>query len=238
MHLRKPKLAICTTNYGPIESNVYQNHMSVAANASRVFDIPYIGCTDKTYTHTASNMLAVASAEMCCDYIMWLENDMILPFDAITRLYESMKKENKLICSGLYFLRGDGTRPCLFNRMPNEKYKFSPVLLFPENSTFQIDCPGMGCVLMNTDVFRKIDFPYFDLKESVYGQDIYFYSKVKDNGIDVLVDSSVACGHMGSREMITIDTYHKYITDIETRMPAGGTIITNPKNYVKDIKEA
>ena len=232
--MRKPSLAICCTNYGPIEANVYQNHMALAANASRVFDIPYIGTTDKMYTHTASNALATNSLAHCVDYVFWVENDMLIPFDAITKLYESMQKAKSLICAGLYFLRGDGTRPCLFNRMPNEKYKFTPVLLFPDNALFKIDCPGMGCVLMNTDVFRQLEAPFFDLKEGTYGQDIYFYSKVKDANIDVMVDSSVKCGHMGAREIITVDCYNKYITDVKTKIE-GGMIITNPKNYVREI---
>ena len=35
------------------------------------------------------------------DYIYWTENDMLNPFDCITKLYENKKD----ICSGLYFLR-------------------------------------------------------------------------------------------------------------------------------------
>jgi hypothetical protein len=232
MNVRKPSIAFCTTNYGPIESSIYQNHLAAVSNASRTFDVKFIGTTDKMYTHTASNTLANNALEQAIDYIFWTENDMLLPFDCITKLYDVLKHTKKLIASGIYFLRGNGTRPCLFNRIPGEKYKYTPVLMFPEKSVFTIDCPGMGCVLMHTDVFRALETPFFDLKENTYGQDMYFYSKVKDSKIDVLCDSNITCGHMGSRQIYTIEDYRKFISETKTIIPEGGMIITNPQNYV------
>lgn len=227
------RIAWSTTNYGPIESVVYQNHLAAIANAARSFDLAYVGVTDKMYTHTASNVLAESALEHCIDYVFFTENDMLLPFDIITKLYENIQKTDLDACSGLYFLRGDGRQPCLYNRddTNKNKYAFVPVLLVPENELFEIDCPGMGCVLLKTDVFRKVGKPWFDLKEDNYGQDIYFYSKAKDAGIKVGVDSSITCGHLCERRVVTIKDYQDWL--LEHKTDRAGFVLTSPRHSVK-----
>lgn len=231
----KKSLAFVCPNYGSVHSAIYRNHMAVVANASRVFDIKYIGVTDKMYLHTASNVLVEQSLEHCIDYIMWTEADMILPFDTITKLYEDIQKTNLDACAGLYFLRGDdGSHPCLYNRLKgNPKYGFTPVLLVPENELFTIDCPGMGCILFKADLFRKVDSPWFDLKEGSYGQDIYFYSKCKDAGIKIGCDSSIQCEHMGDPKMVTIQDYRNWLDKTKNSINRGGFILTHPDKIIK-----
>jgi len=49
-------------------------------------------------------------------------------------------------------------------------------------------------------------FPWFDLKESNYGSDIFFSRHARKAGFDIWVDPSVACGQMDYYEM-TIDDW-------------------------------
>ena len=229
---KRARIAWSTTNYGPIESSIYQNHLAAIANAARRFDLAYVGVTDKMYTHTASNTLAKNALEHCIDYVFFTENDMLLPYDIISKLYDNIQKAKLDACSGLYFLRGDGRQPCLYNRDDNNENKFAfiPVLLVPENQLFRIDCCGMGCVLINTDVFRKMPYPWFDLKEDHYGQDIYFYSKAKDNGIKVGTDSSITCGHLCERKVVTIKDYQIWL--LEHKTDRAGFVLTSPRQSV------
>lgn len=231
--MKKPRIVFACTNYGPIESEIYRNHLAVVSNASRVFDLPYIGVTDKMYTHTASNTLVEGALEKCIDYIFFTENDMLLPFDIIERLYNVIQKTNLDAVSGLYFLRGDGTQPCLYMNA-NDKvnpYLHIPVLLVPENQIFTIDCCGMGCVLVKTDVFRRVKYPWFDLKEGKYGQDIYYYTKCKAEGIRTGVDTSITCEHLCERRTVGIKDYQEWL--VNKRNEKGGFVLTNPKNAIK-----
>jgi GT2 family glycosyltransferase len=227
----RARIAWSTTNYGPIEATVYQNHLAAVANAARNFDLTYVGTTDKLYTHTASNLLVEGALEHCNDYVFFTENDMLLPFDVVKRLYDAIQKTNLDACAGLYFLRGDGTQPCLYNVNPDKtnKYGFIPVLLVPEGELFTIDCPGMGCVLFKTDTFRKIEPPWFDLKEGKYGQDIFFWRKAYDNGIKCGVDTSVQCGHLCERRVVTIQDYRDWLLKNKNDK-AGGFVLTSPMN--------
>ena len=236
---RRPTLAFCLPSYGPIESEVVQSHFAAIANASRVFDIKFIGMTHRGYLHTAANNLAQASLESTVDFVFFTEADMILPFDIITKLYEDIKRTDLDACSGLYFLRGNGTQPCLYNRdMTNKKnpYAFIPVLLVPENELFTIDCPGMGCTLFKTDVFRKVPYPWFDLKEGKYGQDIYFWSKAKDAGIKCGVDTAVQCGHLCERRVVSITDYRAWLESKECgENKKGGFVVTSPRNSMTKV---
>jgi hypothetical protein len=229
---KRTKIVYGCTNYGPIDSVIHQNHLAVVANAARYFDMPYIGVTDKMYTHTASNTLASGSMEVCADYIFFTENDMLLPFDVIKRLYDSLVKTGWDGMAGLYFLRGDGTQPCLYNKAPDTDWGHYPVMLVPEDQIFTIDCAGMGCVLLKTDVFRKIPYPWFDLKEGSYGQDIYFYTKAKKSGVVIGCDSSVQCGHLGEKQVITIDSYRQWLVDAKDKNKTG-FVLTAPRHQIK-----
>ena len=57
----------------------------------------------------------------------------------------------------------------------------------------------MGCVLIKMSVFDQMERPYFDLKANSegrrdgYGQDLYFYTKVRWAGIEVWVEPGIIC---------------------------------------------
>ena len=211
--MRKPSIAFCCPNYGSIDSNVYANHLAAIANASRTFDVKFVGVTDKMALHNACNQLVKESLITGVDFIFWVENDMLVPFDCITKLYERKKE----ICSGLYFLRNANYVPCMWMFMGDD-YKMQPVCMFKENEVMKVDVPGMGCVLYNADVFRKLDDPWFDQTDKGYGQDVYFYRKAKDAGLDVFVDTNVQCGHLDAKKVITIADYREHLADLTTRM--------------------
>jgi len=204
------RLAWMMPAYGPIFPQVYNSHLACIAYTSRELsvrrlgDLPITGATDRMYLHSASNLcVAEALAVEDITHIFWTESDMILPNDTITKLL-AVEKD---IVSGVYFLRGGTGQPCLFVPTPLETkenpYLHTPVKVYDERGPFKLGkrggCPGMGCVLISTEVFKNIEPPWFDLKAgdpgamNGYGQDLYFFTKVKWAGYEVWVDPSVIC---------------------------------------------
>jgi len=189
--------------YGPIFAQVYASHLAAAVYASRymtverIGDIPMVGATDRMYLHSAANeIVRQALAEPAITHIFWTEADMILPTDTIPKLL----KVGKPIVSGIYFLRGGTGQPCLYAPTPVEvkenPYLHTPITIYDERGPFPLHkkaggCPGMGCVLIERKVFEKIAEPWFDLKandvgkKNGYGQDLYFYTKVRWAGFQV-----------------------------------------------------
>ena len=210
--------------YGPYPySDVYMSHMRAIAYASRHCETTMIessicgvGATDRMYTHSAENrivqdFLSIENAT----HLFMTEMDMVLPHDTLIKLM----RLNQPIASGLYFIReGDG-QPCLYAKAmtpPGNPYPHTPVTAFPTETPFKLGtrggCPGLGCVLIRRDVFEKhVEYPWFDLKESNYGSDMYFYTKVRDAGLEVWVDPTIRCGHMDYR----VYSYEDYVDRVK-----------------------
>lgn len=221
--------------YGPFPyAPVYVSHMQVMARASRVLTergdgsrIHFIGSTDRMYTHSAENLTVREFLETDSTHLFLTEMDMVLPADTIERLLAL----GQPIASGLYFLRGGRGQPCLYAKAltpPGNPYPHSPVTMFPTDRPFAISeqgggCPGLGCVLIAREVFERVPYPWFDLKESNYGSDMYFYTKVREAGIQVWVEPAVRCGHMDYTE-VTFDDYLQRIKD-DPKFLASGFLI-------------
>lgn len=69
-----------------------------------------------------------------------------------------------------------------------------------------IDVSGMGCLLVRTDVFKKLEIPYFkywnpyvlegDFSINHASEEMNFFCKLRKAGIKTLVVPSVRCGHV------------------------------------------
>jgi len=78
----------------------------------------------------------------------------------------------------------------------------------------EVDSTGFGCVLIDMEVFKKIDKPWFKWTRengTVIGEDAYFYRAAKQAGLKVFVDCDVKIGHIASM-VITEESYfaHKF----------------------------
>lgn len=216
------------TGYGPMFPAVYSSHLSAVAYASRQMIVERTGVirgagsTDRMYTHSAENtlvqnMLYVPDAT----HLFMTETDMILPHDVIPRLLTL----DKDIAAGLYFLRGS-TQPCLFKKGITAKenpYTHVPVFAFPTDKPFLCDCVGLGCILIKRSVFERLAYPWFDLREGMYGSDMYFATKARDVGIETWVDPSVRCGQIDYVE-VSYDDYVKKLKDDPTYAGRGFVI--------------
>lgn len=227
------RVAWAMPNYGPLFSQVYSSHLAAIAYASRFFaneqigDMPMLACTDRMYITSACNTIIKEARENNLTHIFWTESDMILPKDVVPKLL-ALKKA---IASGVYFLRGGTGQPCLYKRTPLETkenpYLHTPITMYDERGPFKVDCPGMGCVLMEIGVFDKVPEPWFDLKSNDpgktngYGQDLYFYTKVRWAGIEVWVEPSVICDQIDT-QIVGYKDYRRRL--MEGKGLAGGFI--------------
>jgi len=201
---KNPSLAWVMPVYGNIHRLVYESHMAAMGSLAKngVVAVPRFVCvTNKMGLAAASNAIVRAVLEMGVDYVFWTEMDMLLPsFGPITLLEHAIKYDIDVL-SGVYFLRGNG-QPCLYKKVldvPNP-YAHTPMLTFPDHSIFEVGCPGVGCVLFKTSIFNKLKEPWWDDQEGQCGQDMYFYTKLREAGVKVYADSSVICGQIDEDE--------------------------------------
>lgn len=136
----------------------------------------------------AQNILTEEALKKDCDYILYIEEDTIPPLGGLKDMLD-MEADVAFID---YAINGWACAA---------RYKDGEVLW----------C-GLGCTLVNRKVFEKLEKPYFrtdkslSLNEDTYfewidlpnkygGQDIWFFSKVREAGFK-LVQAPGECQHM------------------------------------------
>lgn len=216
-----PTLMFACPTYGPIHGRVYASHITAIGALAKdgYFVKPHIvTVTRKMGLAAASNEMVRIAIASKVDYIFWTEMDMVLPSDAITTLLKHAIKYNLDGVSGVYFLRGT-SEPCLYLPMPHNwtenPYAHTRLSTFPKNALFPIGCPGVGCALFKRETFEKLDYPYWEDKSGPkgHGTDIYFYTKMREKGLQMWADSSVICDQIDEDEptVYNLESYEKWL---------------------------
>lgn len=164
---------------------------------------------------TARNRIAQIGIDKNTDYVLMVDNDVVLPKDALQNLFE----ENKEVVLGYYAHRDADNvyrgRTCVcklydnngrphFNYPLESEYTGEELARLREEGTIkvQIHGGGMGCAFIKTDVFKRIKYPWYDWvnypdrHRGMLSEDLYFCEKLKHAHIPIYTDTRVNCGHL------------------------------------------
>lgn len=164
---------------------------------------------------TARNRIAQRSLDLGADYVLMVDNDVTLPKDALLNLLDDAKE----VCLGFYAHRDVDNiyrgRTCVCKlRMPSgqayfnypleSEYTAAELKELQDSGEFkiQIHGGGMGCALIRADVFREIDYPWYDWinyndsNRGMLSEDLYFCEQCKGHQIRIYTDTRVGCGHL------------------------------------------
>jgi len=142
----------------------------------------------KGYTPSEKrNYLIVKALNEQYDYILFVDDDMVLPPDTI----EVLLGRQKDIIGGIYYFRG----------FPPERV----VELFDENipdEPFVCKSLGGGLILAKTSIFRKVKSPWFGTEVNQVGmtvvsEDYLFADRVREAGYEIWCDPTLDIGHIG-----------------------------------------
>jgi len=153
----------------------------------------------------------VQKALMCdCTHIWMTDTDQVYPQGTLMQLLShdvdivAAKVHKRYPPYDPILLRGTIDN---FDVVPDEEWsKLGGQLI-------EVDATGFGSVLINMEVFEKIERPWFNFdlynsKEPI-GEDIGFYTKARAAGYRVFVDCSIKIGHL-VRMTITEESYFAY----------------------------
>ena len=144
-------------------------------------------------TANLNKLVDEALAEKC-SHLFIVEDDSIFPRDTVQRLL----KHNKPVVTGLCRSRVPPFRPYIYKGMSEDGlswYNLTP----EDKGLIKCDATGMGGILINTKVFKKLTRPYFRLEymgEKEFGQDIVFGMSLVKAGIEVYCDTDIEIGHI------------------------------------------
>ena len=164
---------------------------------------------------TARNRIAQLSLDVNADYVLMVDNDVVLPKDSLNYLLEDPKE----VCLGFYPHRSVDNvynyRSCVcklydengakyFNYPLESEYTVYELRQLRENGDYKVEIHGggMGCAFIKTDVFRKVEYPWYDwvnYKDNHRGmlsEDLYFCVVCRKANIPIYTDTRVSCGHL------------------------------------------
>lgn len=158
---------------------------------------------------TARNSIAQKAMNIGADYVLMVDNDVVLPKDALINLLDGEVD----VCLGYYAHRDADNiyrgRTCVcklgWYNYPLESEYLGIELGDLRNAGVKrvaIHGGGMGCAFIRTDVFRRLKYPWYDWvnyadgNRGMLSEDLYFCEQCKNAGITIYADPRVACGHM------------------------------------------
>lgn len=166
----------------------------------------------------ARNNLVDLAITNGCDYLLMLDDDMVVPPD----LFNKLVTHDKDVIGALYYQRGGSYHPVIMKQI-NKKdglrginfiHHFDPMIQQP--GLYQLDggVIGGGCLLFKTDVFRKIEQPYFWV-DGIVGTDVHICDKLTQAGVPLWVDTSIELGHVGEAVVITSRNIPKHNKELD-----------------------
>ena len=158
---------------------------------------------------TARNNIAQAAINNEADFVLMVDNDVVLPEDALLNLLE----HDEDVCLGYYAHRDTDNiyrgRTCIcklgpFNYPLESEYTAQELKELREDDIYkiQIHGGGMGCALIRTDVFNRIPYPWYDWvnyaddNRGMLSEDLFFCERCRMANIPIFADTRVGCGHL------------------------------------------
>ena len=164
---------------------------------------------------TARNRIAQKAIDLETDYVLMVDNDVVLPKDALKLLLEEAREVNL----GYYAHRGTdniyrgNTCICRLKDSDGKDYYHYPLeseysaeemhaIAQAGVAKMEVHGGGMGCALIRTEVFRKTSYPWYDwvnygdANRGLLSEDLYFCCLCRNSGIPIYGDVRVGCGHL------------------------------------------
>jgi len=157
----------------------------------------------------ARNMIVDHALALNATYIMFIDDDVVLPQYAVQRLGYALDtrgpklypESNIAVCGGIYMSKEELTTPVVY-----KKDGLGASWDWKLDEIFEVESVGTGCMLIATEVFKHLEKPYFktveeyvQMEDGVGCQkmtdDIYFCKKVRAAGFKILANGGVICGH-------------------------------------------
>jgi hypothetical protein len=165
------------------------------------------GSVGRLFVAYAREILAERALEADMNYILWIDDDMLLPHG----LFERLISFDKDIIAPLAFMRVPPFSPVMWKANEDASgYKtFEQYDSYPKDELFPVDALGFGVVLMKTDILKKIPKPWF-MGNAPIGEDILFSHKCKCQGMQPYVDTGWQVQHIGPPLLIGESQYLEY----------------------------
>lgn len=232
VHKKKVLLAIPTAKY--IESETFKS----------IFDLEVPDDIELTFQYFYGYNIdqvrnLIAHWAIHYDYLFSVDSDIVLPKDCLMKMYH----HNVDMVSGIYIQRKPNEEILeIYRKNGQGGVSNIPLVHLLPQGLHEIDGCGFGCVLVKSEVIRKVGYPQFVYKSALdhsqtISEDIDFCRKAKNKGARIFVDSSIICEHIGSTKYLpaALDSEkqkQRYLNELRT----SNIFPTEHVNYLQSLK--
>lgn len=193
--------------------------VSTVMEVGRVSDVLLLRQLN-TMPHTRARANIVKNAlEENCDYLFFIDDDMVIPQNSFEELLGTMRKTQAAVVSGHYYRRGYPYHSVWSKEIEGQWFPVDA-----DTDIWPIHCSGLGCALIDLHWLRDhVQAPWFETEMDSFGpnvtDDVTFFRKVVAAGGKVYGHGGIRCGHLGSRMVIcdkTVDFLRKLHIEQQT----------------------
>lgn len=194
----KPKLLIAIPHMGTFSDIFFNSFFQMMLRVTQYKNLEVgFQMISNSLIYEAREMFIDFALENKYDYILFLDSDMQFPEDIIEKLIAHGKE----ITSGLYFKRQPPYTPLVYKREIKDEEVYFYQAKELGKGLYEVDGVGAGCMLIKTEVFTKIEQPFFypwisSTKQSGLSEDLAFCHRAREVGYKIYVDTNVECGHV------------------------------------------
>lgn len=161
------------------------------------------------------NVIIDQALKMGATHILFIDDDVLVPSDVIRRLLV----HDVDIVSGLYLMRNFPHKPIAFDEVHNDG-KCAHLELTPgRTGLVKVNGIGLGCCLIKSSVFNRLERPYIrlgELHKEHWDDDISFFNRCREANIGLYLDLDVKCGHIASVVLWPNQMNGKWATGYDT----------------------
>lgn len=191
-------------NSKPLLQVVYESPWVVTPYACKTL----YGTTSGLPVDVGRNSLMTYSLQVGAEYLFFVDDDVVVPFDGFQKLYHAAKYQNNLVVGGV--VTGKNIEPALpmTSCVDDEGHVFIPDLSYKDGAEALVPInwmTGFACLLISTKVLKmmleeKPNEPFCVMaidenKNVTCGEDMWFIHRVMNLHVDVKVHRGVQCRH-------------------------------------------
>jgi len=162
------------------------------------------------FLDASRNRLAQMARYKGADYIYWLDVDEVQrqpnsPIEALEILLRTAQVQDADLVSGVYLSKKDYLL-CAYEWYGEYVKSISLKDIPPEG--LEVGAVGFGCLLMNTRVLKKVEYPWFAVvTDADYPEDVGFCKRAGEAGARIWMRGDVRFGHIAKKELTVGNGY-------------------------------
>jgi GT2 family glycosyltransferase len=163
--------------------------------------------------HTVTGNFVPAQREMlvrhafaaAADFLFMIDDDMVVPPDALALLAEALESARGAALVGALYYSRDGLRPMVADGWSSSDMTHSSIPPFDDRTPTTVDAVGFGCVLVRMSALRMLSAPFFGAqiyietraaRARLCNEDYLLCERLRENGFGIILHPAVRCGHV------------------------------------------